>query len=207
MTENEAIDALMGAFDNDEQAAEPTSEAVSEPREQAATQETSATEQAIEAPKEAPKSEATPKESASAVTPEQQAMLDSIGLGDIGQIREQLAQFQAAQAAAAEQARQQGIFNKNSAEFKKDFPTIKLEELGKFADENGFMPLLGENYDGWKAVAKAMISLAKASGEPDPIIGSNRGTNEVGAFDRIKKGENVSDVELGAEILKAAGML
>ena len=207
MTENEAIDALMGAFDNDEQAAEPTSEAVSEPREQAATQETSATEQAIEAPKEAPKSEATQKESASAVTPEQQAMLDSIGLGDIGQIREQLAQFQAAQAAAAEQARQQGIFNKNSAEFKKDFPTIKLEELGKFADENGFMPLLGENYDGWKAVAKAMISLAKVSGEPDPIIGSNRGTNEAGAFDRIKKGENVSDVELGAEILKTAGML
>ncbi|WP_314069950.1 HIT family hydrolase [Campylobacter showae] len=207
MTENEAIDALMGAFGNDEQATEPTSEAVSEPREQAATQETSATEQAIEAPKEAPKSEATQKESASAVTPEQQAMLDSIGLGDIGQIREQLAQFQAAQAAAAEQARQQGIFNKNSAEFKKDFPTIKLEELGKFADENGFMPLLGENYDGWKAVAKAMISLAKVSGEPDPIIGSNRGTNEAGAFDRIKKGENVSDVELGAEILKTAGML
>jgi hypothetical protein len=207
MTENEAIDALMGAFDNDEQAAEPTSEAVSEPREQAAAQETSATEQAIEAPREAPKSEATQKESTSAVTPEQQAMLDSIGLGDIGQIREQLAQFQAAQAAAAEQARQQGIFNKNSAEFEKDFPTIKLEELGKFADENGLMPLLGENYDGWKAVAKAMINLAKVSGEPDPIIGSNRGTNEAGAFDRIKKGENVSDVELGAEILKAAGML
>ena len=207
MTENEAIDALMGAFDNDEQAAEPTSEAVSEPREQAAAQETSATEQAIEAPREAPKSEATQKESTSAVTPEQQAMLDSIGLGDIGQIREQLAQFQAAQAAAAEQARQQGIFNKNSAEFEKDFPTSKLEELGKFADENGFMPLLGENYDGWKAVAKAMINLAKVSGEPDPIIGSNRGTNEAGAFDRIKKGENVSDVELGAEILKAAGML
>lgn len=207
MTENEAIDALMGAFGNDEQAAEPTSEAVSEPQEQAAAQETSTTEQAIEASKEAPKSEATQKESTSAVTPEQQAMLDSIGLGDIGQIREQLAQFQAAQAAAAEQARQQGIFNKNSAEFKKDFPTIKLEELGKFADENGFMPLLGENYDGWKAVAKAMINLAKVSGEPDPIIGSNRGTNEAGAFDRIKKGENVSDVELGAEILKAAGML
>ena len=207
MTENEAIDALMGAFDNDEQAAEPASEAVSEPREQAAAQETSAAEQAIETPKEAPKSEATQKEIASTVTPEQQAMLDSIGLGDIGQIREQLAQFQAAQAAAAEQARQQGIFNKNSAEFKKDFPTIKLEELGKFADENGFMPLLGENYDGWKAVAKAMINLAKVSGEPDPIIGSNRGTNEAGAFDRIKKGENVSDVELGAEILKAAGML
>ena len=207
MTENEAIDALMGAFGNDEQAVEPTSEAVSEPQEQAAAQETSTTGQAIEASKEAPKSEATQKESASAVTPEQQTMLDSIGLGDIGQIREQLAQFQAVQAAAAEQARQQGIFNKNSAEFKKDFPTIKLEELGKFADENGFMPLLGENYDGWKAVAKAMINLAKVSGEPDPIIGSNRGTNEAGAFDRIKKGENVSDVELGAEILKAAGML
>ena len=141
------------------------------------------------------------------MTPEQQAMLESMGLGDIGQIKEQLAQFQAAQAAAAEQARQQEIFSKNSAEFKKDFPTIKLEELGKFADENGFMPLLGENYDGWKAVAKAMINLAKVSGEPDAIIGSNRGGGGVNAFERVKKGENVSDIELGAEILKSAGML
>ena len=199
MTENDAIEALMGAFDEGQDTA-------SEPQEVA--QETSEAPVA-EAPKETPKNEeATPKESAPAVmTPEQQAMLESMGLGDIGQIKEQLAQFQAAQAAAAEQARQQEIFNKNSAEFKKDFPTIKLEELGKFADENGFMPLLGENYDGWKAVAKTMISLAKVSGEPDPIIGSNRGAGGVSAFERVKKGESVSDIELGAEILKSAGML
>ena len=206
MTENDAIEALMGAFDegHDTASEEPTQ--ASEPQE--ATQETSEA-QVAEAPKETPKSEeATPKESVPAVmTPEQQAMLESMGLGDIGQIKEQLAQFQAAQAAAAEQARQQEIFNKNSAEFKKDFPTIKLEELGKFADENGFMPLLGENYDGWKAVAKAMINLAKVSGEPDPIIGSNRGAGGVNAFERVKKGESVSDIELGAEILKSAGML
>lgn len=204
MTENEAIDALMGAF-NEDQESETTNEPAAQPGEpQEAPQEASKEPEL----KETPKSEATPKESTPAVmTPEQQAMLDSMGLGDIGQIREQLAQFQAAQAAAAEQARQQEIFNKNSAEFKKDFPTIKLEELGKFADENGFMPLLGENYDGWKAVAKAMIGLAKVSGEPDPIIGSNRGAGGVSAFERVKKGENVSDIELGAEILKSAGML
>ena len=205
MTENDAIEALMGAFDEgqDTPSEEPTQ--ANEPQEAKGTSE----EPVAVAPKETPKSEeATPKQSAPAVmTPEQQAMLESMGLGDIGQIKEQLAQFQAAQAAAAEQARQQEIFNKNSAEFKKDFPTIKLEELGKFADENGFMPLLGENYDGWKAVAKTMISLAKVSGEPDPIIGSNRGAGGVSAFERVKKGENVSDIELGAEILKSAGML
>lgn len=205
MTENDAIEALMGAFDEgqDTPSEEPTQ--ANEPQEAKGTSE----EPVAVAPKETPKSEeATPKQSAPAVmTPEQQAMLESMGLGDIGQIKEQLAQFQAAQAAAAEQARQQEIFNKNSAEFKKDFPTIKLEELGKFADENGFMPLLGENYDGWKAVAKAMINLAKVSGEPDPIIGSNRGAGGVSAFERVKKGENVSDIELGAEILKSAGML
>lgn len=206
MTENDAIEALMGAFDEGQDTASDEPTQASEPQEVA--QETSEA-QVAQAPKETPKSEeATPKESAPAVmTPEQQAMLESMGLGDIGQIKEQLAQFQAAQAAAAEQARQQEIFNKNSAEFKKDFPTIKLEELGKFADENGFMPLLGENYDGWKAVAKAMINLAKVSGEPDPIIGSNRGAGGVNAFERVKKGENVSDIELGAEILKSAGML
>ena len=204
MTENEAIDALMGAF-NEDQESEPTNEPAAQPSEpQEAPQEASKEPEL----KETPKSEAAPKESTPPVmTPEQQAMLDSMGLGDIGQIREQLAQFQAAQAAAAEQARQQEIFNKNSAEFKKDFPTIKLEELGKFADENGFMPLLGENYDGWKAVAKTMISLAKVSGEPDPIVGGNRGAGAVSAFDRMEKGESVSDVELGAEILKSAGML
>lgn len=206
MTENDAIEALMGAFDEGQDTASEEPTQVSEPQE--VVQEASEAPVA-QAPKETPKSEeATQKESAPAVmTPEQQAMLESMGLGDIGQIKEQLAQFQAAQAAAAEQARQQEIFNKNSAEFKKDFPTIKLEELGKFADENGFMPLLGENYDGWKAVAKAMINLAKVSGEPDPIIGSNRGAGGVNAFERVKKGENVSDIELGAEILKSAGML
>lgn len=206
MTENDAIEALMGAFDEGQDTASEEPTQANDPQE--AAQETSEAPVA-EAPKETPKSEeATPKESAPAVmTPEQQAMLESMGLGDLGQIKEQLAQFQAAQAAAAEQARQQEVFNKNSAEFKKDFPTIKLEELGKFADENGFMPLLGENYDGWKAVAKAMINLAKVSGEPDPIIGSNRGAGGVNAFERVKKGENVSDIELGAEILKSAGML
>lgn len=205
MTENDAIEALMGAFDEGQDTASEEPTQANEPQEAKGTSE----EPVAEAPKETPKNEeATPKESAPAVmTPEQQAMLESMGLGDIGQIKEQLAQFQAAQAAAAEQARQQEIFNKNSAEFKKDFPTIKLEELGKFADENGFMPLLGENYDGWKAVAKAMINLAKVSGEPDPIIGSNRGAGGVSAFERVKKGENVSDIELGAEILKSAGML
>ena len=196
----------MGAFNEGQEGELVTAEPANEP--QPNEPKESREEPSIEpATKEAPKSEATPKESAPALTPEQQAMLDSMGLGDIGQIREQLAQFQAVQAAAAEQARQQEIFNKNSAEFKKDFPTIKLEELGKFADENGFMPMLGEDYDGWKAVAKAMIAIAKTNGEPDPIIGSNRNSNEVGAFDRMKKGESVSDVELGAEILKTAGML
>lgn len=205
MTENDAIEALMGAFDEGQDTASEEPTQANEPQEAKGTSEAPV----AQAPKETPKSEeATPKQSAPAVmTPEQQAMLESMGLGDIGQIKEQLAQFQAAQAAAAEQARQQEIFNKNSAEFKKDFPTIKLEELGKFADENGFMPLLGENYDGWKAVAKAMITIAKVSGEPDPIIGSNRGAGGVSAFERVKKGENVSDIELGAEILKSAGML
>ena len=96
MTENDAIEALMGAFDEGQDTA-------SEPQEVA--QETSEAPVAG-APKETPKSEeATPKQSVPAVmTPEQQAMLESMGLGDIGQIKEQLAQFQAAQAAAAEQA-------------------------------------------------------------------------------------------------------
>lgn len=129
MTENEAIDALMGAFNEGQEGepvtAEPTNEP--QPNEPKESREEPSKEPAT---KEAPKSEATPKESTPAVmTPEQQAMLDSMGLGDIGQIREQLAQFQAAQAAAAEQARQQEIFNKNSAEFKRTSLPSNLKSL------------------------------------------------------------------------------
>ena len=115
MTENDAIEALMGAFDEGQDTASEEPTQANEPQEAKGTSEAPV----AGAPKETPKSEeATPKESAPAVmTPEQQAMLESMGLGDIGQIKEQLAQFQAAQAAAAEQARQQEIFNKNSAEF------------------------------------------------------------------------------------------
>ena len=133
------------------------------------------------------------------VSPEQQQMIEQLGLS---QMQAQINEIAAKQAEAQEQARRQAVFNQNIAQFEKEFPTIKPQELGKFAEANGALDFLGENYNGWKLVAMAMINKAAPQSEPDAIVGNGGGKNEVSAFDRLKKGESVSDLEIGAELLK-----
>lgn len=133
------------------------------------------------------------------VSPEQQQMIEQLGLS---QMQAQINEIAAKQAEAQEQARRQAVFNQNITQFEKEFPTIKPEELGKFAEANGALDFLGENYNGWKLVAMAMINKAAPQSEPDAIVGNGGGKNEVSAFDRLKKGESVSDLEIGAELLK-----
>lgn len=133
------------------------------------------------------------------VSLEQQQMLEQLGLS---QMQAQINEIVAKQAEAQEQARRQAVFNQNITQFEKEFPTIKPEELGKFAEANGALDFLGENYNGWKLVAMAMINKAAPQSEPDAIVGNGGGKNEVSAFDRLKKGESVSDLEIGAELLK-----
>lgn len=133
------------------------------------------------------------------VSLEQQQMLEQLGLS---QMQAQINEIAAKQAEAQEQARRQAVFNQNITQFEKEFPTIKPEELGKFAEANGALDFLGENYNGWKLVAMAMINKAAPQSEPDAIVGNGGGKNEVSAFDRLKKGESVSDLEIGAELLK-----
>ena len=133
------------------------------------------------------------------VSPEQQQMIEQLGLS---QMRAQINEIAAKQAEAQEQARRQAVFNQNITQFEKEFPTIKPQELGKFAEANGALDFLGENYNGWKLVAMAMINKAAPQSEPDAIVGNGGGKNEVSAFDRLKKGESVSDLEIGAELLK-----
>lgn len=220
MTENEAILSLVNEI-NGEEEVEGTSAEPQVEQAQPETKET-ANENPFDAEKlkvlmadamrsvEAQKAEQAKAEQEAQkpnLPPEQQAFLDSLGIGNIGQIQEQLKAFQEAQEAQLEAKRQQEVFDKNSVEFKKDFPTIKLEELGEFAEKNGFLPLLSEDYLGWKAVATAMINLAKSNEKPDEIIGDNRVGNEISAFERQQKGEHVSDVELGAELLKSANII
>nr|WP_315520099.1 HIT family hydrolase [uncultured Campylobacter sp.] len=219
MTEQEALNELVGIVNGDEQVEPETNEAAQETQEQpkeqvaeqVATQEPKKEELNIEAIKqamaEALAAKEQPQEPAHPqLDPEKQALLDSLGLGNLDALKAQMDQISKAQAAQAEEARRQAVFDKNLAEFKKDYPTIRPDDLAEFAKAHGMSDLLGENYVGWKAVAMGMINVAKSKEKPDEILSGSNASSELSAFDRAKKGENVSDVEYGAELLKLAGL-
>lgn len=217
MTEQEALNELVGIVNGNEQAEPETNEVAEQPAEEAKTEPATAPEEpkkeelnieAIKqamaealAAKEQPQEPAQPQ-----LAPEKQALLDSLGLGNLDALKAQMDQISQAQAAQAEEARRQAVFDKNLAEFKKDYPTIRPDDLAEFAKAHGMSDLLGENYVGWKAVAMGMINVAKSKEKPDEIISGSNASSELSAFDRAKKGENVSDVEYGAELLKLAGL-
>lgn len=223
MTEQEALNELVGIVNGNEQAEPETNEVAEQPAEEAKTEPATAPEEpkkeelnidAIKqtltdkqaltealAAKEQSAQEAKPQ-----LEPEKQALLDSLGLGNLDALKAQMDQITQAQAAQAEEARRQAVFDKNLAEFKKDYPTIRPDDLAEFAKAHGMSDLLGENYVGWKAVAMGMINVAKSKEKPDEILSGSNASSELSAFDRAKKGENVSDVEYGAELLKLAGL-
>ena len=213
MTEQEALNELVSIVNGDDQVEPETNEVAQEPQEQpteqpVATEEPKKEELNIEAIKqamaEALAAKEQPQEPAQPqLAPEKQALLDSLGLGNLDALKAQMDQISQAQ---AEEARRQAVFDKNLAEFKKDYPTIRPDDLAQFAKAHGMSDLLGENYVGWKAVAMGMINVAKSKEKPDEILSGSNASSELSAFDRAKKGENVSDVEYGAELLKLAGL-
>nr|DAS93768.1 MAG TPA: hypothetical protein [Caudoviricetes sp.] len=217
MTEQEALNELVSIVNGDDQVEPETNEVVEQPAEEAKTEPVTEPEEpkkeelSIEAIKqamaEALAAKEQPQEPAQPqIAPEKQALLDSLGLGNLDALKAQMDQISQAQAAQAEEARRQAVFDKNLAEFKKDYPTIRPDDLAQFAKAHGMSDLLGENYVGWKAVAMGMINVAKSKEKPDEILSGSNASSELSAFDRAKKGENVSDVEYGAELLKLAGL-
>lgn len=217
MTEQEALNELVGIVNGNEQAEPETNEVVEQPAEEAKTEPVTVSDEPkkeelnIDAIKQALTEALAAKEQSTQgakpqLEPEKQALLDSLGLGNLDALKAQMDQITQAQAAQAEEARRQAVFDKNLAEFKKDYPTIRPDDLAEFAKAHGMSDLLGENYVGWKAVAMGMINVAKSKEKPDEIISGSNASSELSAFDRAKKGENVSDVEYGAELLKLAGL-
>ena len=185
MTEQEALNELTAIVNGNEQAEPETNEVVEQPAEGAKTEPATAPEEPkkeelnIDAIKQAlTEALAAKEQSAQGVKPqlepEKQALLDSLGLGNLDALKAQMDQITQAQAAQAEEARRQAVFDKNLAEFKKDYPTIRPDDLAEFAKAHGMSDLLGENYVGWKAVAMGMINVAKSKEKPDEILsGSN----------------------------------
>ena len=217
MTEQEALNELVGIVNGNEQAEPETNEVVEQPTEEAKTEPATVSDEPkkeelnIDAIKQALTEALAAKEQSTQgvkpqLEPEKQALLDSLGLGNLDALKAQMDQITQAQAAQAEEARRQAVFDKNLAEFKKDYPTIRPDDLAEFAKAHGMSDLLGENYVGWKAVAMGMINVAKSKEKPDEILSGSNASSELSAFDRAKKGENVSDVEYGAELLKLAGL-
>lgn len=217
MTEQEALNELTAIVNGSEQAEPETNEVAEQPAEEAKTEPATVSEEPkkeelnIDAIKQALTEALAAKEQSTQgakpqLEPEKQALLDSLGLGNLDALKAQMDQISQAQAAQAEEARRQAVFDKNLAEFKKDYPTIRPDDLAQFAKAHGMSDLLGENYVGWKAVAMGMINVAKSKEKPDEILSGSNASSELSAFDRAKKGENVSDVEYGAELLKLAGL-
>ena len=217
MTEQEALNELTAIVNGNEQAEPETNEAAEQPAEEAKTEPATVSDEPkkeelnIDAIKQALTEALAAKEQSTQgakpqLEPEKQALLDSLGLGNLDALKAQMDQITQAQAAQAEEARRQAVFDKNLAEFKKDYPTIRPDDLAQFAKAHGMSDLLGENYVGWKAVAMGMINVAKSKEKPDEILSGSNASSELSAFDRAKKGENVSDVEYGAELLKLAGL-
>lgn len=217
MTEQEALNELVGIVNGNEQAEPETNEVAEQPAEEAKTEPATVSDEPkkeelnIDAIKQALTEALAAKEQSTQgakpqLEPEKQALLDSLGLGNLDALKAQMDQITQAQAAQAEEARRQAVFDKNLAEFKKDYPTIRPDDLAEFAKAHGMSDLLGENYVGWKAVAMGMINVAKSKEKPDEILSGSNASSELSAFDRAKKGENVSDVEYGAELLKLAGL-
>lgn len=217
MTEQEALNELTAIVNGNEQVEPETNEVAEQPAEEAKTEPATVSDEPkkeelnIDAIKQALTEALAAKEQSAQgakpqLEPEKQALLDSLGLGNLDALKAQMDQITQAQAAQAEEARRQAVFDKNLAEFKKDYPTIRPDGLAEFAKAHGMSDLLGENYVGWKAVAMGMINVAKSKEKPDEILSGSNASSELSAFDRAKKGENVSDVEYGAELLKLAGL-
>ena len=217
MTEQEALNELVSIVNGDDQVEPETNEVAEQPAEEAKTEPATVSDEPkkeelnIDAIKQALTEALAAKEQSTQgaqpqLAPEKQALLDSLGLGNLDALKAQMDQISQAQAAQAEEARRQAVFDKNLAEFKKDYPTIRPDDLAEFAKAHGMSDLLGENYVGWKAVAMGMINVAKSKEKPDEILSGSNASSELSAFDRAKKGENVSDVEYGAELLKLAGL-
>ncbi|MBR2156727.1 MAG: HIT family hydrolase [Campylobacter sp.] len=228
MTENEALEALADELINGEVATEPqepqgepqgkqseanepqgeTNEPQNKPKEPS-NAELMAELQALKARGEAG-SVATQGEQNIPQTPavnlaNLEAMRE-LGLGELGeQLQENLnfiEQQKAQLAEQQEQARLTAVFESNISKFKEKYPTIKIDELKDFIESNNLKEVLSENFVSWDLIGKAMINIAKTNNTPDDITSSSGGSgSKKSAFDRLKNGDEVSDLEIGAELL------
>lgn len=84
---------------------------------------------------------------------------------------------------------------------------IVMEELNRLAQTNPAMAAQFDNPTGWDYIYRAKMAEAAPKTQPDPIIGTgnSNAAPQKSAFERAAKGEEVSQIELGMDILNLVG--
>lgn len=210
MTETEALDSLMqdlmtGATQPDPQAAEPTATPAPTPAQEPKSELPdikAMLENQSKMIEELKSKVETKNEPQVNVTPEMLAEQETIR-----KAQEQLGitQLLQKQQQIEEEQKRAEQFRVEENKFKQAHPEVNLEELAQWANGNGFQTVLGLGSQGWDLIARAMVAQAKPISKPDPIIPSTSQSAEPDAFERIKKGETVSAIEAGEDLLRTAG--
>jgi len=137
--------------------------------------------------------------------PQQEEQIDEEAM-QIEQARQKLGMDMEAMAAAkqlAEQNKMRAAFEATEREFKKEFPDVDMKEMGEWAQEVGMIDDLNSgDINRWRVVAGLMKRIAQPKSSPDPITPSATKGTETSVWDKTKKGEDVSMVDLGEAILQ-----
>lgn len=223
VSESEAIEALLNELDGEN--AEVENAEVSENAENVEAKNAENAQAVQEAPKEPSNAEIMeaiaklnaqqPEQNAEIaqeqppeLSPEQLVQIQA--LKDLGleklpeQLKAQQEFIEAQKAKLAEQqelTRRKAVFDENVDKFKKEFPGVDLDDFAKFINSNNYGQLLDENYQLWQVLGKAMVNMATQTQKPDAIIASSGNGTAKSAFSKLKDGDEVSDIELGAELL------
>lgn len=85
--------------------------------------------------------------------------------------------------------------------------TIVMEELKRIGQNNPQLAAQFDNPVGWDLIYQAKVGQAVPTATPDPIIptGNQTSTPSETAFERAKKGHEVSQIDLGKELLAMVG--
>ena len=210
MTEQEALDSLMsdliGAEAQPEPAPEPTPEVVpqvkEEPKNDLPDIKAMLENQSKMIEELKTKVESKPQEKGE-LPPEQMAEQEMIRKAQEQLGITQLLEQQKAQEAERQRAEQ---FKAEEKNFKQLHPEVNLEDLAQWAQGNGYEKVLGLGAVGWSVIAKAMQAQSKPVSKPDPITPATSQGAEPSAFDRLQKGEKITPIEAGEDLLRIAGL-
>ena len=210
MTEQEALDSLMSDLIGEQPQQEPTPEQIpqvvpqakEEPKSDLPDIKAMLENQSKMIEELKTKVESKP-EAKGEPTPEQIAEQEMIR-----KAQEQLGITQLIEQQKAQEAERQRTaqFQAEEKNFKQLHPEVNLEELAQWAQGNGYEKVLGLGSVGWSVIAKAMEAQSKPVSKPDPITPATSQGAEPSAFDRLQKGEKVTPIEAGEDLLRTAGL-